>query len=468
MIRKELDEPKWKKWAFLALYIFIPLAAFLTSQIAYWPGLITADSGYQWEMAKGLQQMNAVHPVAHTILIKLLLKIWDNPAIISLFGVIFMSVAFGFCLFVLDLKRVNRILLILAAFIFALSPNNLVLSITMWKDIPYTAALIVSTGLMMYIATFNKKNAANNSRLLTLSLYSASIFLNLCWVFRYNGEAVSIGGLFLLIIFMRKESIIKKIVPVILSGLLIGVFANYILPPLVNSLPNAYDYTGKYIARQVIGADLQYNALTADNSDKLWEIFDKSKVKQKYIPEDFSPILWDDELWANYNDSPTAKKDLQDIFFATLKQKPYTMFENAMSSSNLVWGISKPDKVQSGDFAEWTSDEYNPMKIVRTENTLSKAISKYVKYSQTIILFSFFWKNGLWLLITMILFVFLLDWKKFRSIYVFFPALLSTASCMIAITAEYRYVWPLYAITPILIIYFLYELFIEGKQEVAK
>lgn len=369
MIRKETNEPLWKNIVFFALYTFIPLSTFLTSLFAFWPGLFSDDSSYQWEMAKGHTQINAVHPVAHTVLIRELLKIWDNPAVISMFGVLFLSLAFGYCLFVLDLKGVNRFLLIGAAVIFAISPNNLVLSITMWKDIPYAASILASTGTLLYIATSVKSNGTIIKKSVLLNLYLASIFLNLCWAFRFNGALVTIGGLLLILVYMRKEKILTRILPVLLSGLIVGIFTNYILPPMVNSLPNTYDYATKYMIRQVIGADLQSNALSEEDSATLWGIFNKEKISENFIPEDFSAVLWDDDTWAKFEENQDATIEIRHIYFKTLIHKPGIMLQNAIQSSNLVWGITKPDKLQSADFAKVISD-YNPMGIHRKENTM--------------------------------------------------------------------------------------------------
>ncbi|WP_026073949.1 DUF6020 family protein [Acetivibrio cellulolyticus] len=459
MIKKDLNESLGKSIVFFALYALIPLAVFLTALIGFWPGLVTADSGYQWEMAKGTAPMNAVHPVAHTVLIKLLLTIWDNPAVITLFGAISLSFSFAFCLFVLHRRGVNRFLLLGASLIFALSPNNLVLSITMWKDIPYTAALLAATGFILYLSTVRRTAEGNlpSSRIVMVSLYMTSIFLNLCWAFRYNGSMVTFGGLAVLLIFMWKEKLSKKILPVLLSGLVVGIFANNILPACVNSLPNTYDYTTKYMIRQVMGADLQSQALSEENSEKLWKIFDKEKVKENFVPEDFSPVLWNDEIWANYGENPDARGEVRKMYFQTLTKKPLVMIQNALQSSNMVWGIKKPSGVNQSDCVLYPPEEYNPIGIAEYNNAISGTISQYVNLSKKSSFFSVFWRNGLWLIISIALLFVLLQKKVFSSIFVFVPIALSTASCIIAVTAEYRYVWPLYAIIPILFVYFLYE-----------
>ena len=115
---------------FFLIYLIIPIGAFSFVLNVYWPGLISPDSVYQWEMARGISPFNQIIPVGYTFLIRVLISVWNSPEIVPIFQLLFLSSAFAFCMLVLDRRGVKRIFLLLATLFFALAPCNMVLSIT--------------------------------------------------------------------------------------------------------------------------------------------------------------------------------------------------------------------------------------------------------------------------------------------------------------------------------------------------
>lgn len=463
----------------LFLYVFIPLCSFIFALFTFWPGLASPDSNYAWRMAKGIDPMDAVIPVGYTMLIRLLVHLWSNPAVITLFGVIYLSLSFSFCLIILDRLGVNKPVLIAAAVIFALSPNNIVLSITMWKDIPYTASIIMSTGLLIHLVSANRdKNGRLAETLFNrLCILTTPVFLNLCWVFRFNGALLAIGGSIAYIIILRKDFKstfaniqIKnpwRMMPVfsILVGVFIGVFGNLILPGVVHATPDTYDYVTKYMTRQIMGADIQDKAITQKDSKMLWTIFNKKEVLADFTPHDFSGVLWDDPLWDKFGDNgndfdPRAKaeiiRNIHRVYFSTFARNPKVMIKNALQSSNLVWGITRPEDLQITYDLSFVPPENNSMGIREKTSALSNIYSNVLTGSQSGIWFDVFWRNGIWLLLAFGFMIILSTKKRFVEVLAFAPAMLSTASCLIAVTAEYRYVWPMYGIMPILALYFIH------------
>ena len=127
------------------------------------------------------------------------------------------------------------------------------------------------------------------------------------------------------------------------------------------------------------------------------------------------------------------------------------MLENAIYSSNVVWGVRKPQNFSSYDIAS-PDDVVYP--IDNTSSFRDRLLDYYYD-SQKSLPFMFFWRNGIWLIISIFICFVLLIKRRYKKLVVFLPVLLSVVSCLIAITCEYRYVWPMFVLTPILLLFSL-------------
>jgi len=436
---------------FTLIYLLIPLATFSALLYIFWPGLMSPDSNYSYQMAVGEEPLNAVIPVPYLLVLRALLKIWKDPAILTIFGFATLSTAYAFCLFVLDRIGTNRILLALAAAIFAASPNNEILAITIWKDIPYTASILMCTGLLIYIVSHYHKGVIVKSLKVKIAIYLEVFFLVLCWAFRYNGMVVTIGGMLALLLLLRKQNLLTVVLPVALSGVLLSGFIIYWLPSAVKAQPDNYQYTARYMVRQVMGADLKDGALSVENSKKLWGIFDKKVVKNNFLLYDFSPVLWTEKVWERFDSNPKYAETVKQIYFDTLTKQPFVMLENAFYSSNVVWGVRKPQNFSPNDIA-------SPDNVVYPIDNTSSFRDRLLNYfydSQKSLPFMVFWRNGIWLILSFLICLVLLAKLRFKKLVVFLPVLLSVGSCLIAITCEYRYVWPMFVLMPILLLFSL-------------
>ena len=187
-----------RKWQWL-LYMLPMLLVWIFTLLVFWPGIITNDSLAQW--VQGVDnEFQDWHSAFHALLIALLMKLWYSPAIV----VILQSVLFAFLvawgLKILEDNGVPLFITWLISFLFALYPTNDLLSITIWKDVPYAISILWLSILLLLIFLSNGKWVEKKNRWLVLGV--AGFFVA---IFRQNGIAVAFISLILLPLFYKPQ-----------------------------------------------------------------------------------------------------------------------------------------------------------------------------------------------------------------------------------------------------------------------
>lgn len=104
------------------------------------PGVMTVDSVGQWAQALTMN-VNDAHPVAHTLLMAGLMRVWNSPAAVAIPQLLGLALANGALIAVLR-RAVSAPVWAARLAACALHPMVAVTSVTLWKDVPYTVALV--------------------------------------------------------------------------------------------------------------------------------------------------------------------------------------------------------------------------------------------------------------------------------------------------------------------------------------
>ena len=129
-------------WIFF-LKVFISLfIIWLIAGLAYFPGNITSDTTGQLAQAMGQLGIDNAMPALCTIMMRWLLYIWNNPFIILIAEILFMSFVISLIYKYLYENNISGKILYFTAIVFALLCNNLSLMTMIWKDIPFTTAML--------------------------------------------------------------------------------------------------------------------------------------------------------------------------------------------------------------------------------------------------------------------------------------------------------------------------------------
>jgi hypothetical protein len=159
----------------------LPCAAVWTVYLlAFWPGILTEDSIEQWtDMTTGV--IRGYHSPLQTVLHGLLTRVWSSPAMIVLAQIAALSAAYATVAAECAARQAPRWLLAATTFVVAALPANGFLVITLWKDIPYSIALL-------WLAAVTLRLARSGGRFTGASdVIAMAIALTAAATFRHNG-----------------------------------------------------------------------------------------------------------------------------------------------------------------------------------------------------------------------------------------------------------------------------------------
>lgn len=205
------------------------LLCWLPYYLYQYPGIMTPDSINQFEQVLGVIPYSNHHPFVHTMLIKLLYQIGqffasDMIVAISFYTFLQMCLlAFSVFYFIqtLEQRGIRQGILFLLTLFYALVPYHAVFSVTLWKDIPFAAAVMLFSCSLLRISKEIKP-----SSLITFIISGIMLCL-----FRSNGWYGFLFCLPFLFYYYRKQA--KIIFPALAAILLTAVIAKY---PVMNSL----------------------------------------------------------------------------------------------------------------------------------------------------------------------------------------------------------------------------------------
>ena len=258
------------------------LLCWLPYYLYQYPGIMTPDSINQFEQVLGVIPYNNHHPFAHTMVFALLYK-----AAFALTGDMVVSVGFytfaqmcllsaGMAFFISTLRqqRIRPFVLLLLTAFYAMIPYHAVFSVTIWKDIPFAAAVLFFNCLLLRLIL--RGSLLLHERILLL--FSGMM---IC-LFRSNGWYAFLVAIPFLLFFFRKQK--RQVYPCLLVTLLLCVLIKYPVmnhfqvtqPDLIESL---------CIPTQQIAAVLcNDRELTAEERGLIESVVDLTYIKELYNP----------------------------------------------------------------------------------------------------------------------------------------------------------------------------------------
>lgn len=260
---------------------------------------MTPDSIVQFEQVLGVTPYSNHHPWVHTMLIKLLYTIGcqlTGSMLIALsfytfFQMCILAFSVSYLINTLKLCRINPWICILCTLFYALVPYHGVYSVTLWKDIPFAAAVLCfGCALLRFLLTDAASSAGGKSPYLNCNSPKQQILnwiiyivsgLMLC-LFRSNGWYAFLLCLPFLLIHFRKKA---KIMYPVLFGMLGAVLIIKI--PVMNAFavtqPDLIESLS--IPTQQISAVLCNDRYLAPEELELIEnVIDLTYIKELYNP----------------------------------------------------------------------------------------------------------------------------------------------------------------------------------------
>lgn len=138
--------PTAGRWGWLALAT-PPALVWTIHLLAYWPGVMTPDSMWQWTQVLTGEYDNW-HPAFHTMLQWVLTRPARTPAIVAAAQIAAVSGVVGWALSSMRRLGLPAAAAWLMSSLIALWPPNGILVVTLWKDIPYSIG-VLALGVML-------------------------------------------------------------------------------------------------------------------------------------------------------------------------------------------------------------------------------------------------------------------------------------------------------------------------------
>ena len=269
----------WKKHFFFCCFLLCFLC-WLPYFLYHFPGIMTPDSVNQMEQATGLISYSNHHPWVHTLVMQLLYMTGYAltgsrviaMACYTLFQMIIL--ALSICYFVNTMKQagIKPLYCFLMVFSYGLLPFHAVFSVTVWKDVPFAAGI-----LLLLTALWKNKIRRHWSNYVTLGLGTAVMCL-----FRSNGwYAFLLCFPFFLWGYWKED----KRVLITLTGVL--ATAVIIRGPVMSKFEVAEpDFVESLSVPIQQVASVLYNGrtLTPEQEKLICQVIDTSYVEQMYVP----------------------------------------------------------------------------------------------------------------------------------------------------------------------------------------
>ncbi len=440
------------------LVMLIPL---LIISLGYFPGSMTSDGVDQWAQAIGAIPIQNAHPAIHTLFLRICSKIAETPytvviAQIVIFVLIWTSL-FGF----LYEKGMSSKAIYIVALLIACMPNNYMMLCLISKNILY--ALIILWNMYLLIKLIdNSKNFFCWKQIIEFSI--ALALLN---TVRHNGFLGTYVIWFVLIMWGIYNRKILKYKPFLIVGL-----SWLIILGINEPLYRYFDVQGieKKASVSTIKSPLlapagMFILANEDIPDEGMKIVEKVGSIEEW-KESYNPYNGDKLGRGNIrnNISKCSQEEAFQLYFILLKSNPLLVIKDRLNAIDILWNVIQPTDsyIRYGAYNSryvvgiWAT----PIFIDKIPNILKEEIRKeygaYFKENKLTVLgnigikFSgknqlldaLFWRNGIYLILGILLvFINYID-KRMKFNIVILPAVATLCTLVFAASWQiYQYYW---------------------------
>lgn len=446
-IRKDVFKPTIKVIVITAgLFIIAWLPYFLN----YYPGTTSYDTNYQLMQGYGIYGYSNHHPILHTLIITLIMKIGyaiSNSynfgiAIYVVLQMIACALVFSFVIYYMSKKNVPFIIKLLTFIFFAFNPIVPQFSITVWKDIPFSLFLILF--IIGIIETI-----INEEKFLKNYKYNILFIISMLGVvfFRNNGIYVIIFTFIVTIIAKRKYW--KRIATV------------FIIPISIYMLITGPGFKifniAKSSEKEMLSIPMQQMAriyickkdeLTQEEKEKIAMYIPIKKVEEIFRPDISDPIK-------NEFNEQAYKRDKLSFFKLYIELAIKYPLETIASFIGNTCGYYYPDMVTYsiavGTF-ETTVEEEMFMKVETTPIVKIELVDKIITeiYDKKIPIVSLLANIGFTFWVVLTLLTYCIYKKKYKYILMYIPIAVLYLTCLASpVSGELRYIYAMFIALPI-------------------
>lgn len=370
--------------------------------LAVYPAQMSPDSFSHWNQIHTLD-FNNWHPVIYTWFMLLVTKIWFSPAMVVISQIIIVSLVFGYGLYRFECSGLSKKIMWIFAGIIAIYPTYGIFISALWKDIFYSASILLLTIILFTIFSTNGKWLSSPLHIGLISVTGlAAMFM------RSNGLPIYFLVILLLCLAYR-----KYITRLALSLGIVLVAYFIISGPVYEAFDVESGDPNEILAiptQQIARVVTESGELNAEQSSYIYSILPKDKWIEYYDPYLNDPIKFSAEY-----DRSVIFDDFSNylIIWSTIVKDNFGITVNAfLKQTSLVWQVNEPAEgytnlYPGGIYSLNTFKlEQEPISnslhdnlfafLTRTEIYLKELIWRPATYMFTILIFGFVGvlKNG--------------------------------------------------------------------------
>lgn len=417
------------------------------------PGNMSYDTYNQVSQLKGIIPFNTWHPIGHTFFIGLLLKIWDNYAVITIFQILFFSSITSVFYIILLKQRVKWQLIYVTAIVMSAIPSTGVNVVTQWKDIPFTVGLLWGT-LILFKLTLEMTYFSKMSHVFEFVF----CLLTIC-LFRFNGILAFILTLVVafIYVFNSKNKIQKRNYYIsTITILLIITLINSVIPNRLNAVPNPpgmklrpiyQGYAAIYVSGEEDDLSSQSRKLieTVSTPEQMYEFYNPyfADTLSSNIPKFLNNL-------SKINTSTALK-----IYIEALIEEPEVIVGDKLNLATTMWSVTKDPFSYNNAYTTVIQKEMiEEFGVSRSENRMTRIVEKIarVTYYENYLSNTLVWRTGFFLALEFILMLYLII-RRDKRLSLFIPLICNALIVFLTMPAQdYRYLWFINIIFPFLVL----------------
>jgi hypothetical protein len=430
---------KWTKKLHCLRYALPCIAIWAVYLVAFWPGLMSPDSIAQWDQVLQTSFSNN-YPAFHTLTNWLITRIWLSPAAVAVAQIIALACVFSLTIHELELWGVGPRIRALVTAVFCLSPVNGMLVITLWKDIPYTSAML---GLFMVVL----RMVRTEGRWLQTAPGMVTLWLVLLLVslFRHNG--VLMVGLFLVFMLIVWRTVcFKQLLRVSVRWILVFIIITVPVYRLIGVAPMAKFFARQNLMHQ-IGAMIHHGVIESRSDLSFLALIQPIDGWVKYYNcYSLNVLVYNEHVQHQFLESHADQ--LVDIWKRSILRHLDVVWEHQKCVTSLLWQITEP---QSREGRLYTTE----LKIVENDFNLQTQslwprvhdiIYYVVNLSHSPNLIWFLWRPAFYLYgLLLCVCLAAIRRKNISILQVALPAVLNSIVWLAVITTQdFRFQYPVY------------------------
>lgn len=432
----------------------VSLACFTFVLVSFYPGGFPTDSIEQFTQARN-GFLNNWHPFVHTLMIRFLLKIWDNPAFVVFVQLAVFAVLIGRCSLIPYRVGVKPVYILLGVALFSFLPNQSVTNIAPMKDNAFTYAMLWATLLLVELV----KDEQTIRR--PLWCIEMGLSLALMVLMRHNGMVpMAFVSAALLILTVQHWEAVKLWATgaVVLAGVIIGVMNGPVYQALQVEPNDVSPFVTMFCAvGSVLNKDLP---LSDETMQALAEVMPLERWHDNYSRfKGHDVYRWgeDGEEDVEMDLTRFSASEAFRIYFEALAKYPDVVIKDRLDGTELLWNVRTAEGsfnlrtvdfltvneaagIHVGDLPEGTLYESRtlPARALRWVSWFTLPGESVSSQVSDMVLF----RSGAWLIAFLILTVYWAEHGLNRMWLAALPLVGNVAGSMLVMFHQsFRYVW---------------------------